>query len=250
MFGPPARSDLPRRSQGHAASIAIFGLCFSVTCTAAYAQSTGDMSALQATRTERLLENRIACRGCHVIGGSGGAIGPMLDGIAERADLTYVRSIISDPGAVPGSIMPHQSMSVDDLDRLARFIHAQPAPAADREGVPAGRAPPVIAVGHENDGAALYARHCAACHGDTGEGDGWNAANLPVRPTRHADAVAMSLRPDDTLFDGIAGGGYVLDRNARMPAFGDLLTRAQIRLLVAHIRTLCSCRQPAWAGGA
>ncbi|WP_230981777.1 c-type cytochrome [Ruegeria pomeroyi] len=32
------------------------------------------------------------------------------------------------------------------------------------------------------DGAQLYARHCAACHGATGAGDGPEAARLPVPP--------------------------------------------------------------------
>ena len=57
----------------------------------------------------------------------------------------------------------------------------------------------------------------------------------------------MSERPDDTLYDGIAGGGYILDKSPLMPAFSQLLSREQIRALVGHIRTLCACEQPAWA---
>jgi mono/diheme cytochrome c family protein len=214
---------------------------------AAYAQSTDPLTPLQIERTERLLENRIACRGCHVIAGEGGAIGPALDGISDRAELEYVRSVIVAPATIPGSIMPHQPMSDGDLDRLARYVHQQPAGSGMIGAAP--QAPPALAPGEEDDGAALYARHCAACHGDTGQGDGWNASRLPVPPTRHADATAMSQRPDDTLYDGIAAGGYVLDRSTRMPAFGELLSDRQIRALVTHIRALCSCTQPAWAGG-
>ena len=57
----------------------------------------------------------------------------------------------------------------------------------------------------------------------------------------------MSLRPDDTLYDGIAAGGYVLDKSTRMPAVGRMLSPRQIRALVAHISVLCDCREPAWA---
>jgi mono/diheme cytochrome c family protein len=67
--------------------------------------------------------------------------------------------------------------------------------------------------------------------------------------TAHADAAAMSLRPDDTLYDGIASGGWVLDRSHRMPAFGQALDRDRIRSLVAYIRDLCDCQGPAWAEG-
>jgi len=171
----------------------------------------------------------------------------MLDGISQRAELDHVQSIIADPGVIPGSIMPHQPLSSGDLDRLTRYVMTRPVPRSSL-AIPA-QAPPVIAPGQENNGPALYARHCAACHGDTGEADGWNAPNLPVRPTRHADPALMARRSDDTLYDAIAAGGYVLDRSARMPGFGNLLSNTQIRALVTHIRTLCACTQPTWAGG-
>ena len=57
----------------------------------------------------------------------------------------------------------------------------------------------------------------------------------------------MSRRPDDTLFDGIHAGAWVLDGSAWMPSFGDLLTGNQIRSLVAYIRELCDCTAPAWS---
>lgn len=219
----------------------------SVDPTPARAQSPEGLSLLEVERVERMLEGRIACRGCHVIASQGGLIGPVLDGIAERADLDYVRAVVRDPTALPSSLMPHQPMAAADAERLARYVHSQSprsAPAALANVV----APAPIAPGRESDGAALYARHCAACHGESGAGDGWNAPNLPVPPTDHSDATLMSLRPDDTLYDGIAAGGWVLDRSARMPAFGALLDDAQIRALVAHIRQLCRCAQPEWAG--
>jgi mono/diheme cytochrome c family protein len=57
----------------------------------------------------------------------------------------------------------------------------------------------------------------------------------------------MSKRADDTLFDGIYAGAWVLDGSPRMPAFGQLLATEDIRALVAYIRTLCSCQGPAWS---
>jgi mono/diheme cytochrome c family protein len=211
------------------------------------AQEVESLTALQVTRTERLLENRVACRGCHVIAGRGGAIGPMLDGIRDRADRTYVVSVIRDPGGIiPGTIMPHQPMPDAEAERLTDYLLAH---AASRAPATAAEAPAALGPDQSNDGAALYTRHCAACHGAEGGGDGWNAPNLPVPPTPHADANLMSQRADDTLFDGIAVGGYVLDKSARMPAFGSMLTAVQIRALIAHIRRLCDCEQPEWAKG-
>ncbi|MDX1645601.1 MAG: cytochrome c [Longimicrobiales bacterium] len=208
---------------------------------------TETLSPLDVVRVERGLEQRYACLGCHRIGGRGGAIGPSLDGISERADVEYVRSIIRDPAAVvPGTLMPRQPMPQTEVRRLTRYLLS--LPPADAPPPTAPEAPSVLAAADSLDGAALYARNCAACHGASGAGDGWNAGNLPVAPTVHADPVLMSRRPDDTLFDGIAAGGFVLDKSTRMPAFGEMLSPAQMRALVTHIRALCDCREPAWAG--
>lgn len=218
---------------------------------AAGAEGAGDdpagvLTPLETVRVERALEGRFACLGCHRVGGMGGAVGPSLDGLAQRVDLDYVVSMILDPaGTVPGTLMPRQPMPEREARRLARYLMTlepdpTPPPAAPE-------APPPLAPADSLDGPALYARHCAACHGPTGAGDGWNAGNLPVTPTEHADPTVMSPRPDDTLFDGIAAGGYVLDRSARMPAFGHMLSPNQIRALVEYIRVLCDCTEPAWA---
>jgi mono/diheme cytochrome c family protein len=218
----------------------------------ASSQANGDggaMSALQRERVERLLEGRVACRGCHTVAGSGGSIGPSLDGLGERVTRDYVLSVIRDPsGTIPGTIMPLQRIPDRDAERLASYLMTL-TPSDPGSDAPAAQAPPVVDPADQRDGSALYARHCASCHGESGAGNGWNAATLPVPPTAHSDPDLMSARPDDTLYDAIAGGGYVLDRSARMPAFGAMLAPEQIRALVSYIRELCACEQPSWAGG-
>jgi mono/diheme cytochrome c family protein len=57
----------------------------------------------------------------------------------------------------------------------------------------------------------------------------------------------MSARPDDALYDTIAGGGAIMNRSPRMPAYGTTLSPAQIRALVRHIRSLCQCQGAAWS---
>src|SRR6185436_4583329 len=95
--------------------------------------------------------------------------------------------------------------------------------------------------------AENYARLCASCHGRDGKGDGPNAKYLPIKPAVHARAASMRLRSDDVLFDAISGGGLVMGKSARMPAFGQTLSSAEIRGLVAYIRELCACTGPAWS---
>ena len=209
------------------------------------------LTAAETRRTERFLEARTSCLGCHRIGGRGGAIGPSLEGVALRARESFVLESILDPGrAAPGSAMPHQPMPRREAERLARRLldvgaGAPAAPASPSLADPAH--PAWIALGRTGAGAALYARHCAACHGASGGGDGWNAADLPVPPTRHADGALMSRRVDDALYDAIHAGARVLDGSPRMPGFGEFLAPDEIRSLVAHIRTLCACEAPAWS---
>ena len=211
-----------------------------------------ELTPFQVMRTERLLEERLACKGCHRISGDGGRIGPPLDGIADRLQPSFVLEVITDPGrVVPGAGMPGQHLGQRDARRVASYLLelGGTSPAVEYSSlVDAGH--PSVAVAPDA-GAALYAKHCASCHGAQGRGDGFNAANLPVSPTAHSSAELMRRRPDDTLFDGIYAGAYVLDGSARMPAFGSLLTRDEIHALVAHIRSLCGCEGPAWsrAGG-
>ncbi len=199
------------------------------------------LSAFARKKAEGYLADRYACLGCHRLNGEGGRIGPDLTDVGRRRSPSYIYAMIRDPQTTrPGTVMPLQLMPPDRVDLLASYLvgASGSGSAPERLSLP-GPEP--------TDGAGLYAKYCASCHGASGSGDGYNAEFLPAPPTRHADSSAMSLRPDDTLFDGIHAGGYILGKSHRMPAFGQIFSSAQIRSLVAHIRTLCRCEQPVWA---
>lgn len=203
------------------------------------------LSPFAMQKAETLLRDRWSCLGCHQLGDDGGRIGPRLDGIAHRLQPEYVRAVIHDPGTLaPGTIMPRSLEQPDRLDLIASFLLRRDAPWTGSEPV-AGPARP-----HPPDttpGAATYRAQCAPCHGVRGAGDGFNAPFLPVAPTAHDDSAAMSLRPDDTLYDGVHAGGWILGKSHRMPAFGASLDDAEKRALVRYMRTLCRCQGPAWS---
>jgi mono/diheme cytochrome c family protein len=208
----------------------------------ALAQQGDGLSVFSKTKAAALLRDRLPCLGCHQLNGEGGTIGPDLTTVRERRSAAYIAAMVADPQrVVPGSPMPRVAMPSSTRDLIVRYLASQPGNAPDAS-IPAG-APPAAAA----DGAALYAKWCAACHGESGKGDGPNAARLPVRPAAHSSREAMSARPDDSLFDTIASGGAVMNRSPRMPPFGGSLTTVEIRALVRHIRTLCKCEGPAWS---
>jgi mono/diheme cytochrome c family protein len=204
----------------------------------------GGISAFGVRKAQTLLRKQLPCLGCHAFGDSGGRLAPDLATVRERRSATYIAAMIDDPQrTVPGSAMPRTAMLPATRDIIVEYLASLPGDGT--QGTPATA--PAAAISAANDAAALYGRWCAGCHGATGRGDGPNARYLPVRPAAHADAVAMSARSDDVLYDMIAGGGAIMNRSPRMPAFGETLSDTQMRALVRHIRSLCSCEGPAWS---
>jgi mono/diheme cytochrome c family protein len=220
----------------------LFGVMLLMLPANSIAQST-PLSPFSRNKATALLKDHLPCLGCHKLNGEGGAIGPDLTTVRERRSPAYIAAMIADPQrVVPGSVMPKTRMSDATRDLITRYLASQPGAAPDAPApAPSQSAPPA------GDGVHLYAKWCASCHGTAGRGDGPNAPNLPVKPSAHASRDVMAGRPDDSLYDTIAGGGAIMNRSHRMPAFGATLTPAEIRSLVRHIRSLCRCEGPSWS---
>jgi mono/diheme cytochrome c family protein len=87
-------------------------------------------------------------------------------------------------------------------------------------------------------GQALYARHCAACHGDAAKGDGASAAAFATKPADLTDGRLMNGLPDDFLITVIIDGGPAMGLAPTMPPFRGNLNESQARQIVAFVRTL------------
>lgn len=82
-------------------------------------------------------------------------------------------------------------------------------------------------------GGELYQANCASCHGEQGEGDGPEAANLESQPTDFTDQARMADRSAQDLFQTTTEGVA-----PAMPAFGDQLSEAERWTLTAYLRSL------------
>jgi mono/diheme cytochrome c family protein len=201
-----------------------------------------EMSAFQRAKALSLLRTQLPCLGCHQLENEGGRSAPSLTTVGARRNAAYIRAIIEDPQrVVPGSGMPRTVMSPSVRELVTRYLAANAADGAH----PPSRS--MAANSIDSAPAALYQRWCSSCHGRDGGGDGPDAGYLPIRPAVHRDGTNMGARSDDALFDAIAGGGVVMGKSARMPAFGATLSPAQIRSLVGYIRELCRCVGPPWS---
>jgi cytochrome c oxidase cbb3-type subunit III len=215
--------------------------------------SARPLSAFAQQKARLLLTEKLSCLGCHRLDEQGGRIGPDLSSVAARLQPEYVYGIIRNPRAVaPHSVMPRIPLTDDAALLITRFLLQRTNQVAQTKYLSAmehGLIHLNVTPTNPNDVGPRqrYLTYCAACHGPEGRGDGFNARFLPKRPTAHADASYLAIRPDDTLYDGIHSGGYVLNKSHLMPPWGETFSPKEIRELVAHMRTICRCKGPAWS---
>jgi mono/diheme cytochrome c family protein len=85
----------------------------------------------------------------------------------------------------------------------------------------------------------LYLKHCARCHGESGKGNGPQAASFHFQLRSFADCDWMEMRSDAVLYLIVKSGSAGIGLLPGMPAFDGKLTADQIASLVQYIRTLC-----------
>ena len=81
-------------------------------------------------------------------------------------------------------------------------------------------------------GRSIYMDKCTQCHGQTGKGDGPDAASYYPSPTSLIDAKHMSSVTDGEIFYQISQG------RKPMPAFKKKLSEEQRWQLVLYVRSL------------
>jgi mono/diheme cytochrome c family protein len=81
-------------------------------------------------------------------------------------------------------------------------------------------------------GAEVYRDFCAACHGESGRGDGPDAPTLREPPGDLTDPQAMLTLSDEHIYIAVAEGA------GEMPAFADDLSEDEMRAAVVYTRTL------------
>jgi cytochrome c6 len=86
------------------------------------------------------------------------------------------------------------------------------------------------------DAGAAWQEHCAACHGRDGTGHTRAGHLLHVKDL--ASASYQKTFTDDQAFKDVKFGFKDADGNVRMKPFADKLSDAQIKELVAYVRTL------------
>ena len=69
------------------------------------------------------LVDRFGCQGCHVLGGTGGNLGPALDHVLERRSADFVRRKLHDPSFDnPSSAMPRFPLTNADVNSIIEYF--------------------------------------------------------------------------------------------------------------------------------
>lgn len=95
-------------------------------------------------------------------------------------------------------------------------------------------------------GRKLYAYYCTHCHGEKGQGNGYNAVNLDPKPRDHTDSGEpyMAGRTNEELFEAVNKGGAGISKSPFMPPFGGVFSEEEIWSLVSYLRTIHSNKAP------
>ncbi len=103
-----------------------------------------------------------------------------------------------------------------------------------------------MAVAHPIDAEAartLYVRHCAACHGPEGHGDGPAGQHLYPKPRAFSDSpmrFAATGAGEDRILDAITRTIREGMPRSSMPGFGGVLTESEIRGIAQYVHDLGS----------
>lgn len=87
-------------------------------------------------------------------------------------------------------------------------------------------------------GKQVFHHDCSGCHGEGGQGDGFNAYNLDPHPRDLSDVKFQKSKSNADLADAIRRGGSGVGLSALMPPWGHTLDARQIDAVVLYIRTL------------
>lgn len=111
---------------------------------------------------------------------------------------------------------------------------------ADRSGKRAELRIPEIALGYQELlGQQVHAVHCIRCHDSESTPERVsNHDNLAAQAHPFTDGAVMNAMSDASLAAIIGHGGAALNRSAEMPPYGNRLTEAEIKALVAYIRAV------------
>lgn len=95
----------------------------------------------------------------------------------------------------------------------------------------------------QSRGRKVFKHYCAICHGDEGQGNGFNSTNLAVSPRDFSNSRFCEAT-DERLLLAASKGGAAVGKSVLMPAWGRTLTDRQLSDVVAFLHTFAPSGDP------
>jgi mono/diheme cytochrome c family protein len=92
--------------------------------------------------------------------------------------------------------------------------------------------------GDAERGKAVFAKHCALCHGALGDGKSKMAESLKPKPVDFTDKALVDTRSDWELYLAARDGGPAIGLSKTMFGWRGLIPDREIRDAVAYVRSL------------
>jgi mono/diheme cytochrome c family protein len=132
-----------------------------------------------------------------------------------------------------GKLVPAAALLVGAGLALAASLAAAPPAAA-----PPARQSGFALNGNAARGKAVFQERCAICHGDNGNGKSAVAQASTIKPADFTNGPLMAKTSDRDLYRVVQDGGPAVGKSAQMLGFSGILSDAQIRDVVAYVRSL------------
>lgn len=188
---------------------------------------------------QRLFEQK-GCIGCHSVGGTGGKVGPALDGVTKRRGNDWIVQHFRDPAAVtPGSVMPKFNFTEPEIRALTAFLVS----LTERNLVGFMRVP--AQASPVERGKAVYRKYgCGGCHGPNGQG---GVPNPNAKPNQMVPPLTGAKDASDVYLEAYITEGQPtiaqLDEKGPkpplyMPGWGHKISEGERADLIKYLQSL------------
>ena len=99
----------------------------------------------------------------------------------------------------------------------------------------------IIALSYdEAQGKRIFYQQCVWCHADSTSAGPSNRSNVNPSPPLMNDGTVFNAESDENLQNIIALGGSAVGKSAMMPPYGKVLSKDEIRSVIAYIRAIAA----------
>jgi sulfur oxidation c-type cytochrome SoxX len=166
----------------------------------------------------RKVYEEVNCSYCHAINGIGGAVGPDLSNIGGQLTKEQLTVYLQNPDAmVPDTLHPKLLFTSDELDALVAYLLTLGAP-----------------VNYSSQAPNLFTQYCLSCHMLNGQGGNIGPDLSNVGDRRSLNFIFSFTSDPTSVIPGTT-----------MPAFKDILTKAQIEDIAAYLANQKGSATPA-----